>query len=398
MSAASIGGVALAIIRFVRLLRALGFGLGPGAAIDALKAVEKVGLSRRGDVYAALQAICVSRREQFPLFDEAFRFFWRDGGAPGPMDALADGGSPPPGPAPSPRLAEALLAVEGKAPVSERAEDAGEADAAMTASDREILRRMDFAQMTAEEEAAARRAIARAALFLHPVPTRRSRAARRGPRIDLRRALRLQARPGGELAPPPRRQARLRRPPIVVLCDISGSMERYTRIFLHFLHALTNDQDRIHVFLFGTRLSNVTRQLRHRDVDVALARLSHAVSDWAGGTRIGQTLREFNRLWSRRVLGQQAIVLLITDGLDRDAGEGLAKETERLHLSSGRLIWLNPLLRYAGFEPRSLGVRAMLPHVDEFRPAHNLESIEALAAALAAMPRRRLLIRPEIRP
>ena len=175
----------------------------------------------------------------------------------------------------------------------------------------------------------------------------------------------------------------MQRPPIVVLCDISGSMERYTRIFLHFLHALSNDQDRVHVFVFGTRLSNITRQLRHRDVDVALDRVTHAVSDWAGGTRIGRALVDFNRLWSRRVLGQRAVVLLITDGLDRDAGQGLAKEVERLHLSAGRLIWLNPLLRYAGFEPRSLGIRAMLPHVDEFRPAHNLASLEALAGALA---------------
>jgi len=385
MSSAPVEGLALSITRFVRLLRGAGFRLGPGAVIDALDAVQAVGLKRRDDVYAALHATCVSRREQDPLFDEAFRVFWRDTGEDGLTGELPDEGPSPPGRAVSPRLAEALLAAEGRRPVAEPQprDERRETDAVMTYSDREILRQMDFAKMTLDEEAAARRALAGAALLMGRVQTRRFQPARRGRRIDLRRALRTLARPGGELAPPPRQRPRLRRPPIVVLCDISGSMERYTRIFLHFLHALTNDQDRIHVFLFGTRLSNVTRQLRHRDVDIALDRVTQRVTDWAGGTRIGRALHDFNRLWSRRVLGQRAIVLLITDGLDRDAGEGLAAEVERIHLSSDRLIWLNPLLRFAGFEPKSLGIRAILPHVDEFRPAHNLASLEALANALA---------------
>jgi uncharacterized protein len=175
-----------------------------------------------------------------------------------------------------------------------------------------------------------------------------------------------------------------------VLCDISGSMSRYSRTFLHFMHAVTNDRDRVYTFLFGTRLTNITRFLRYRDVDVALDKVAGAVEDWSGGTRIGQCLADFNRDWSRRVLGQGAVVLLITDGLDRDAGAGIGREMDRLHKSCRRLIWLNPLLRYEGFAPKSLGMRAILPHVDEFRPVHNLESLGELATALSRPGPRRL--------
>jgi uncharacterized protein with von Willebrand factor type A (vWA) domain len=179
-----------------------------------------------------------------------------------------------------------------------------------------------------------------------------------------------------------RREPRRRPPPLVILCDISGSMARYTRMFLHFMHAITNDRDRVFCFTFGTRLSNVTRALRNRDIDIALQKASTQVEDWSGGTRIGQALHEFNNRWSRRVLGQGAVVLLITDGLDREGAAGLAEEMERLHKSCARLIWLNPLLRYGGYEPKSQGNKAILPHVDEFRPVHNLESLGGLIAAL----------------
>jgi len=194
---------------------------------------------------------------------------------------------------------------------------------------------------------------------------------------SLRRAL----RPEG-LTELRKREPRRRPPPLVILCDISGSMARYTRMFLHFMHAITNDRDRVFCFTFGTRLSNVTRALRYRDVDIALAKASQQVEDWSGGTRIGQALHEFNNKWSRRVLGQGAVVLLITDGLDREGAAGLAEEMERLHKSCSRLIWLNPLLRYGAYEPKSQGNKAMLPYVDEFRPVHNLESLAGLIAAL----------------
>ena len=192
----------------------------------------------------------------------------------------------------------------------------------------------------------------------------------------------------GAVAPLRYRARRQRTPPLVVLCDISGSMDRYARMLLHFLHAITNDRHRVHALVFGTRLTNITRHLKHRDVDVALARVTAAVADWAGGTRIGASLAEFNRRWSRRLLGQSAVVLLISDGLDADAGQGLAFEMERLAKSCARLVWLNPLLRYSGFEARPAGIRAMLPYVDDFLPVHNLASLRDLAAALRAKPQR----------
>ena len=186
-----------------------------------------------------------------------------------------------------------------------------------------------------------------------------------------------------------------RHPPLALLCDISGSMEPYARMLLHFLHAVTNDRDRVHTFLFGTRLTNVSRYLEHRDPDQALLRVATAVSDWSGGTRIGATLAEFNRHWSRRVLGQGAVVLLITDGLDREGGNGLSRQMARLQKSCRRLIWLNPLLRFDAFEPKSAGVKAMLPYVDDFRPVHNLESLKGLAEALMNITRPQLGPRTE---
>jgi uncharacterized protein with von Willebrand factor type A (vWA) domain len=183
-----------------------------------------------------------------------------------------------------------------------------------------------------------------------------------------------------------RRRRVTRPPPLVVLCDISGSMARYAQILLHFLHAVANDRDRVQVFLFGTRLSNITRQLRHRDPEVAFELIAHVVPDWSGGTRIGEALAEFNQRWARRVLGQGAVVLLVTDGLDRDGAAGLAENMDRLHHSCRRLVWLNPLLRWQGFEPKSQGIRAMLPHVDEFRPVHNLASLRGLVDLLSRPP------------
>ena len=226
-------------------------------------------------------------------------------------------------------------------------------------------------------------------MLLHlrlPLPlsrTRRYRASPRGARVDLRATLRVSLREGGDVIPLVRGSKIEIHPPLVVLCDISGSMNPYARMFLHFLHAITNDRDRVSVFVFGTRLTNVTRQLRHRDVDVAMGKVAELIKDWSGGTRIGACLREFNWRWGRRVLGQNACVLLVSDGLDREAGEGLADEMQRLHKSCKELIWLNPLLRYEKFEARPAGVRAMLPHVDRFLPVHNLKSLVDLARAIS---------------
>ena len=243
--------------------------------------------------------------------------------------------------------------------------------------------------MSADDIDAAKRQIARLTLPLDLLRTRRRRPDPNGQRFDLRATIRASLRQGGELIDIARTKPTTRPPPLVVLCDISGSMARYAQILLHFLHAVANDRDRVSVFLFGTRLSNITRQLRHRDAEIAFQMVSHAVPDWSGGTRIGEALALFNRDWSRRVLGQGAVVLLVTDGLDRDGAAGLSENMERLHGSCRRLIWLNPLLRWDGFQPKSQGIKAMLPHVDEFRTVHNLASLGALVETLSrpASPR-----------
>ena len=377
------------LMHFARTLRAAGLPVGPGKVIDAVAAVRAVGITDRRDFYWTLHAVFVNRPDQRLIFDQAFHVFWRNPDLLKKMMGLVlpemrIDGAEDEGAAMVRRLAEALHPDIGKEGEAEETE----IDAAMSFSDREQLRGMDFEKMSLEELARAKAAIARLRLPVQDVPTRRFAPDRRGARADLRATLRAALRSGG-LIELKRRSRRRRPPPLVVLCDISGSMSRYSRIFLHFMHSVTNDRDRVYTFVFGTRLTNITRYLRHRDVDLALDRVAEAVTDWSGGTRIGHALCEFNRLWSRRLLGQGAIVLLITDGLDRDAGAGLAHEMDRLHRSCRRLIWLNPLLRYEGFEPRSLGMKAMMPYVDEFRPVHNLESLETLIEVLSAPTTRR---------
>jgi uncharacterized protein with von Willebrand factor type A (vWA) domain len=247
----------------------------------------------------------------------------------------------------------------------------------------EVLRRRDFDQMSADELARARRLVRSLDARVKMIPTRRTRAAEHGRHVDARRTVREALRRGGEIQRL-RWKLRIERPPAVVaLCDISGSMGRYSEMLLRFLHTLLAHRQRGHVFTFATHLTNITRTLQNRDVDQALAEVGRDVTDWASGTRLGASLREFNRQWSRRVLTQGAIVLLVTDGLDRDDAEVLRVEAARLGRSCRRLIWLNPLLRYAGFEPKAQGIQALLPAVDDHRPIHDLASLEELAKALA---------------
>src|SRR5580698_9734440 len=260
-----------------------------------------------------------------------------------------------------------------------------ELDARLTVSDREVLQKKDFAQMSSAEIAAAKDAMKRLVLSLAEVRTRRLAPDRRGHLIDMRRTLRSSLKGGGDFIDLKFFGPKTKPPPIVALLDISGSMSQYSRIFLHFLHALTDARKRVHTFLFGTRLTNVTRALRERDPDDALSSCSAAVPDWSGGTRIASSLHSFNKFWARRVLTQGAVVLLITDGLERDADDHLLFEIDRLHRSCRRLIWLNPLLRFEGFEAKARGIRTMLPNVDEFRPIHNLESMAGLVGALSGV-------------
>ena len=376
------------IMYFARVLRNAGIPIGPGKVMDALRAVIAVGVANREDFYWTLHAVFVDRHDRHDLFDQAFRIFWRgprisERLQPVRQPAIGGDGEKGTGETIARRIAEALKIAGAATETKEVSPDEEiQLDAAMTWSRTEVLRNKDFEKMTAHEIEAARKEIAKMRLAIADVPTRRYRANPAGARADMRATLRAALRFGGDFIPLKKRSIRRRPPPLVAICDISGSMERYSRMLIHFLHAITGVRERVHTFLFGTRLTNVTRWLRYKDVDVAFAKLGAAVDDWSGGTRIGRCIGEFNRDWSRRVLGQGAIVLLITDGLDRDAGAGLNKEMERLHKSCRRLIWLNPLLRYDQFEPKSVGIRAIMPHVDEFRSAHNLDSLSDVVAAL----------------
>jgi uncharacterized protein len=383
------------IMHFARVLRAAGLPVGPGKVLDAIRAVEAVGIGSRNDFYWTLHAVFVNRRDQRLLFDQAFHIFWRKPDLLEKMMQLLlpqfQAGEQPAGEELARRLADALGPEKqpGRGEAPEDGEPPVELDASLSFSARELLQHKDFEQMSAAEVEQAKALIRNLKLPIKVVPTRRFKPDPSGWRVDLRRTLRQSLRGGGAMIDLAMKRRRRRHPPLVILSDISGSMERYSRMLLHFMHAVTNDRDRVHSFVFGTRLTNVTRQLRARDVDLALARVGDLVEDWSGGTRIGHCLHEFNRIWSRRVLGQGAIVLLITDGLDRDAGDGLEIEMERLHKSCRRLIWLNPLLRFEGYAPLATGARAIIHHVDDFRPIHNLESLSDLTAALGEIGPRR---------
>jgi uncharacterized protein len=413
------GRLAENILYFARALRVAGIPVGPGAVLDALEAVKAAGVGERQDFYWTLHAMFVKKHEHSVLFDQAFRIFFRKRGYLEQMMAMmmprAPGAAQKPQPG-SARVQEALFADVRKK-LSEDAREI-EIDRRLTVSDREVLQRKDFAQMSAAEIARAKDAIRHMVLSLNEVRVRRLAPDRHGHLVDMRRTLRASMKAGGALIDLKYRGPKTRLPPIVALLDISGSMGEYTRLFLHFLHAVTDARKRVHSFLFGTRLTNVTRALKTKDPDEALAACSASVADWSGGTRIASSLAAFNKQWARRVLGGGAIVLLITDGLERDPpadtlgprasrppnypspvngrvaggtpavpedgqGASLAFEMDRLHRSCRRLIWLNPLLRFEGFEAKARGVQAMLPHVDEFRPVHNLDSMEALCRALS---------------
>jgi len=376
------GRLAENIVYFARALRAAGIPVGPGAVLDALEAVKAAGVGTRDDFYWTLHAVFVKRHEHSVLFDQAFRIFFRRRGYIDQLMAMMLPQAPAEPHAPqagATRVHEALFSgLDDKL----KKEREIELDARMTVSDREILQHKDFAQMTAAEIAKAKEAMKKLVMPLAEVRTRRLAPNAHGHLIDIRRTLRASMKGGGDFIDLRFIGPKTRPPPIVALLDISGSMSQYSRIFLHFLHALTDTRRRVSTFLFGTRLTNVTRALRERDPDDALAACSACVADWSGGTRIASSLRAFNKQWARRVLSQGAIVLLITDGLERDADDTLAFEIDRLHRSCRSLIWLNPLLRFEGFEARARGIKTMLPHVDEFRPIHSLESIAALVAGL----------------
>jgi hypothetical protein len=377
------GRIAENILYFARLLRASGLPIGPQKTVLATEAVLAAGVEDAKTLFWTLHSVFVSRRSEAEIFNQAFHLFWRDPGyvqqlmsvmvpnlkrEPQRQDAMAR------------RLAESLMTK--RAAEAAQTRDELKFEATGTFSGAEVLQSKDFEQMSAEELRLARATLRGMGLAMAEMRTRRFRPSRRSERLDTRAMLRAMGRGGPDALRPMWKARTWRKPPLVVLCDISGSMDVYARVFLHFLYAVSNDRDHVHAFLFGTRLTNVTRALRNRDPDAAIAKASRAAPDWAGGTRIGETLAAFNRLWARRVLGQNATVLVITDGLDRSGGDGVEAAARRLRASCRRLVWLNPLMRYDEYAPMAAGARALSKHVSEARACHNLRSIADLTAAL----------------
>ena len=378
------GRIAENIMYFARLVRSVGLPVGPGKVLDAIKSVELVGIGSQDDLYWVLFSLFINRYDQRELFDQAFHIFWRNPrimermmGAMLPtvridQDDLQEM---------SRRLSEAMATGnENSKPIQDSEQI--EFDASFTFSDNEVLQDKDFEDMSAKEIAQAKKAIEQLRLPIMNVSTRRFQRSGTKRQVDMRTTLRAALRSPDSI-PLRFKKPKLRHPPLVMLCDISGSMSQYSRMFLHFMHAITNDRDRTHCFVFGTRLTNISRHLKHRDIDLSLDKSSDAVKDWSGGTRIGSCLKEFNNFWSRRVLAQGAVCILITDGLDREEAKGLEKEMDRLSKSTRRLIWLNPLLRYERFEPKAKGIKAILPYVDDFKTVHNLQSLMGLSEVLS---------------
>ena len=376
------------VISFGRVLRRAGLKVGSHQIMDALRAVELIGVQRRDDVYQALFGVFVQRREQIELFDQAFHVFWR---APSQMadvlsTLLPQAPVPPERPRQQARVEQALEEPEAQKPVprldGDDEEELIEVELVATYSADEVLRQKDFAAFTAEEVEAAKAFMRRLRWPIEPMAVRRLSPQAKGRRLHLRRTIRRGLRHQGELIhllqQGPKRKPR----PLVLLCDISGSMEPYARMLLHFMHALTGGMEQVESFVFGTRLTRITRYLRRRDIDDAVDIVAKHVDDWSGGTRIGEAVRTFNYEWLRRVLRSDGVVLIISDGCDRGDPAVLDREMARLHRSCHRLLWLNPLLRYGGYEPLTRGMQAALPHVDDFLPVHNLDSLAQLAEVL----------------
>ena len=384
------GHLAENVMHFARVLRSAGMPVGSDRVHTALAALQVAGLESKRDFHAVLAACLIDRIEHRELFDQAFVLFWRDPDLMGRMRALLlpkvnlkEGATPPP--PENRRLGEALFPHQPDRTPEPPEQEQVEIHAELTWNQREVLRQADFDTMTADEWRAAQRLLSALKLVFEPLPTRRHQRAGRPGVADWRATMAAMARHGGELWDTRWRAPRHKPAPLVVLADISGSMSRYSRMLLHFAHALGHAGSQVESFVFGTRLTRTTRLLKSRDPDIAVGQVVRAVADWSGGTRITTSLHAFNQRWARRVLSSRSTVLLISDGLEHGDTRALAFEMERLHKSCRRLVWLNPLLRFEQFEPKAAGIKAMLPHVDRFLPAHNLQSLADLVGVLGGM-------------
>jgi uncharacterized protein with von Willebrand factor type A (vWA) domain len=393
------------IIDFTRLLWELGFDIGPGRVVELAESLSLINIASQDELYTLLKVSLVSKHEQQIIFDLAFAYFWRSPNAnaaphlEAQLEAAAQRRSLA---MPEHRRQESDQRVARSAlepdqlqrhPASRLndarkprpREDDDDIERSETWSSDEVLRRKDFEQFSYEELQEARELIAKMRWRLGERRTRRLRSSRHGRQLDLRQTLRRSLRTDGEPIILARRRPRMKPRPLIILCDISGSMALYSRLLLHFVHTVSNGLQNVETFLFGTRLTRITRYLARRDVDDAIAHVTRNVQDWSGGTRIGDSLRTFNRQWLRRVLGRGAVVLIISDGWDRGDVTVLAEEMARLHRNCHRLIWLNPLLGHEDYRPVTAGMRAALPYIDAFLPANNLDSLFALGHALEAI-------------
>jgi hypothetical protein len=379
VQASSQGNLLRNIVLFGRLLRELGVDVTPPQILDLVAALNLVDLRRREDVKNTCRAVLISRKEHIVLFDEAFELFWK---ARESRDLQGMDLGMLLRRRPQAQEQYRLIRNPGESDSPRQTEEEPRVDKVYTYSELETLREKDFAKLSEYELELVKRFMQDTQWELERRRTRRRVSAARGKHLDMRRTFRRNLRHGSEILHLSYRQQKLKRRPVVMLCDISGSMDRYARVLLQFMYAISNNLDRVETFVFSTRLTRITRQLQHRDIDQALDEASSVVEDWAGGTRIGEVLRTFNYDWARRVLGQGAIVMIISDGWDRGDPELLAKEMDRLRRSCHRLIWLNPLLGSPRYEPLTRGIQAALPYVDDFLPVHNLISLEQLAATL----------------
>jgi len=379
------------IIAFGRVLRRAGLEVATGQIIDAMRAMQLIGLRSRADVYQALFSIFVTRKEQAELFNQAFHLFWR---APAKLPQVMSLIQPQlkmPETAQSKqslRVKQALAENEAQIKPPEprpKNEEKEAVDLVLTYSPLEVLRKKDFAAFTNEEVAMAKQLLSEMNWSIPSKRTRRFNPNAKGRMLDLRKTVRKNMRNEGELIQLSWRGNQTKMRDIVVLCDISGSMERYSRMLLHFIHTITAGMRRVETFVFGTRLTRITRYLQQRDIDDAVSSVSQKVNDWAGGTRIGDALKDFNYLWMRRVLRSGTVVMVISDGWDRGDIPLFEREVARLSRSCYRLIWLNPLLGYENYEPLTRGIEAAMPYIDDFLPVHNLESLEQLGEVLSSV-------------
>lgn len=367
------------LILFGRVCRALGMNVTPNRMMDVARALAHIQLGRKQDFYFALRTHLVTHPREFAYFDEAFDIFWRrptDGFTTLNLQSLGE----------ERRKKKTQFLPPLASTPSENGSDSKELDPAMIAlvptySREERLRHKDFAEMSAEELEMAKRAIAKMPESLGMRRTRRFENGK-GRQINMRRLMKDVIRKRGDITRLPTHRRKEKPRPVVLLCDISGSMERYTRVLLHFMHTLAGSLFQVESFVYSTDITRITRQIRQKNVDDALEDVGQAVLQWGGGTMTGECLHRFNWVWSRRVLGRGAVVLLITDGWDRGDIPLLHREMERLRHSCRRLIWLNPLLDVPEYEPLTRGAQALLPYVHDFLPITNLANLEAIVKAL----------------